>query len=76
MLIFALRDNNSCLKNKNVAETTFDLHFDIVVVHNSFHSIKLISFFKFLSFYSLYCSFPIQNNGKIINRSSNSYSYM
>ena len=26
-------------KNENVAETTFDLQFDIVMVHNSFHPI-------------------------------------
>ena len=37
----------SCLnKLKKVAETTFDIHFDIVMVHKSFHPIKLIFFFQ------------------------------
>ena len=39
MYILALRGNNSCLKNKNVAKTIFDLQFDIVMVHNSFYLI-------------------------------------
>ena len=52
-----------------MVETTFDLQFDIVMVRKNLAN----KFFKLLSFYSFYFSFPMQNNGKIINRGSNSY---
>ena len=51
-----------------MADITFDLQFDVVMVPNSANK-----FFRLVSFYLLYCSFPFQNNGKVINRGSNSY---
>ena len=47
-------------EDKTVTEANFNLQFDTVMVQNSFHPIYI--FFKLLRFYSLYCSFPIQNN--------------
>ena len=49
-------------EKKNVAETPFNLQFN-VMVQNSFHQNSKRSF-QLSSFYLLFCSFPIQNNDK------------
>ena len=56
---------------KKKTEANFNLQFDTFMVQNSFHPIYEISF-KLLSFYTSYCSFPIQTNGNIVNRDSSS----
>ena len=58
-------------KYKKVAELPFNLQFDIVMVQNS--SSNLENKFSNYRAFTHFCSFPIPNNGKMVNRGSDSW---